>query len=86
MRTGISHYGEVILEASGGNKSGLLSKDEFARLKQQFIPSPVEVELAGFGPVHLRMAHGIYPYVGVDFGEGRNAFFNPNTMVCKYSD
>ena len=27
------------------------------------------VALPGYGTVHLRMAHGVYPYVGVDFGE-----------------
>jgi hypothetical protein len=32
------------------------------------------------------MAHGVYPYVGVDFGGGANALFDPRTMICTYSD
>ena len=59
---------------------------EFRRFHDRFLPQPVSVALPGYGTVHLRMAHGVYPYVGVDFGGGANAFFDPRTMICTYSD
>jgi hypothetical protein len=86
VRKGIREVGDAVLVASGGNKKRILARSEFVSLKNQFIPSPIEVRLDGFGIVHLRMAHADYPYVGVDFGEGRNALFDPDTMLCTYSD
>ena len=86
VRHGIGRYGEAILAASGGDRTRTLSREEFLRLQQQFLPAPVEVQLSGFGAVQLRMNHGVYPYVGVDFGSGRNALFDPDTMLCTYSD
>jgi hypothetical protein len=32
------------------------------------------------------MMQTIPPYVGVSFGEGRNAVFDLTTMICTYSD
>ncbi len=50
------------------------------------MPQPVSIRLAGFGTVSLRMAHRVYPYVGVDFGSGSHALFDPRTMICSYAD
>jgi len=86
IRAAVPRYGDEILAASGGSKSHVLTPEEFTSLKQRFMPKPVAVQLPGFGVVHLRMAHGIYPYVGVDFGNGMNALFDPSTMYCTYSD
>jgi hypothetical protein len=85
IRAGIRQYGERIAAATG-DKDRVLSHDEFERLKQQFVPTPVTVQLPGHGPVRLRMAHAIYPYVGVDFSDASHAFFEPRTMWCTYSD
>lgn len=56
------------------------------RVVKQFVPTPVTVQLRGYGPVRLRMAHGVYPYVGVDFSDASHALFDPRTMWCTYSD
>jgi hypothetical protein len=85
VRHGIRQYGDTIAMASG-DKHHVLSHEEFERLKQQFMPRPVPVLLPGFGMVQLRMAHGVYPYVGVDFSDASHALFDPTTMLCTYSD
>lgn len=37
-------------------------------------------------PVRLEIMRTEPPYVGVDFGHGANAVFDPQTMICTYSD
>jgi hypothetical protein len=32
------------------------------------------------------MMTSLAPYVGVDFGEGQDAVFDPDTMLCTYAD
>ena len=86
VRNGLRSYSATILAASGGDPHRVLTREDFDRLKQRFLNQPVEVPLVGYGPVRLRMAHGAYPYVGVDFGSGANASFDPLTMYCTYSD
>jgi hypothetical protein len=85
IRDGIRRYGDQIA-AAAGDKHRVLSHEEFERFKQQFLPTPVAVQLPGYGPVRLRMAHGVYPYVGVDFSDASHALFDPRTMWCTYSD
>jgi hypothetical protein len=85
IREGIRRYGDAIA-AAAGDKHRVLSHEEFEKFKQQFIPTPVTVDLPGYGPVRLRMAHGVYPYVGVDFSDASHALFEPTTMWCTYSD
>ncbi len=84
VRNGIRTYGDAIAAAAGHR--GMLSWEEFAALRARFLPTPVPVQLPGHGDVRLRMARRSYPYVGVDFGDGRNAQFDPATMVCIYAD
>ena len=85
IRNGIRRYRDQIA-AAAGDKHRVLSHEEFERFKQQFVPTPVTVQLPGYGPVRLRMAHGVYPYVGVDFSDASHALFDPRTMWCTYSD
>jgi hypothetical protein len=85
VRNEIRRYGDAIA-AAAGDKNRVLTSDEFARFQRQFIPKPVTVLLPGYGTVRLRMAHGIYPYIGVDFSDASHALFNPLTMWCTYSD
>jgi hypothetical protein len=85
IRNGIRQYGDQIA-AAAGDKDRVLSHEEFERFKQRFVPTPVTVRLPGYGPVRLRMAHGVYPYVGVDFSDASHALFDPRTMWCTYSD
>lgn len=53
---------------------------------EEFIRGPVEVHMSGFGPVQVLVTGGAQPLISVDFGEGRNAGFDPATMICRYSD
>jgi hypothetical protein len=85
VRTGIREYGDLIA-AAAGDKNRVLTEEEFRRFHARFLPQPLPVTLPGYGTVHLGMAHGVYPYVGVDFGGGANALFDPRTMICTYSD
>jgi len=85
VRNGIRQYGDAIA-AAAGSQGRLLTEEEFHRLHDQFMPEPIPVTLRGYGIVRLRMAHRVYPYVGVDFGGGANAIFEPRTMLCTYSD
>ena len=78
--------GDEILAASGGHRDRVLTRTEFDRLRQRFMPKPAPVPLAGFGNVHLYMGSSTYPYIGVDFGDGHNAHFDPDTMICTDSD
>ena len=86
VRAAIRTYGDKIKKASN-NAPEPLSSELFEKLKLQIIPSPIELRFPhGDAPVHLRMAHAIYHYVGVDFGNGANAFYEPATMYCTYAD
>ena len=85
IRGGIRQRGDAIA-AAARDKDGVLSAEEFSRLRQTFMPNAVPVQLPGYGTVWLRMAHGRYPYVGVAFSSGDNAVFDPRTMICTYSD
>jgi hypothetical protein len=85
VRREMREYGDRIA-AAAGDRNRPLTKEEFEQLRQRFLPQPVAVALPGHGTVRLRMAHAVYPYVGVDFGGGVNAFFEPRTMICTYSD
>ena len=85
IRNGIREYGDLIA-AAAGDKNRVLTEEEFRRFHKRFLPQPLPVALPGYGTVRLRMAHGVYPYIGVDFGGGANALFDPRTMFCTYSD
>lgn len=85
VRSGLAHYGDLIA-SDVGDRRQILTEQQFRALRGRLIPSPVPIELPGWGTVRLRMAHAQYPYVGVDFGDGRHALFDPDTMICIYSD
>lgn len=85
VRNGLAHYGGLIA-SDVGDRRQILTEQQFRALQRRLLPSPVPIELPGWGTVRLRMAHAQYPYVGVDFGDGRHALFDPDTMICIYSD
>jgi hypothetical protein len=84
VREGIRQHAEQIAAAAGGRRQ--LSPEEFVALRQRYMPDPIQVDLSGYGTVRLRMAHGIYPYIGVDFNDSEHALFDLPTMWCRYSD
>lgn len=88
VRSAIRHYDQVIGEAVREQRLTLpRSSAAFERLRATYLPNDQIVHLAGWErPVKLRMAHGVPPYVGVDFGGGAHAMFDPTTMICTYSD
>lgn len=66
---------------------GRLTSAGYEALQQELLtPAPTFHFRGSRQPVRLRMMMTVWPYVGVDFGEGANAVFNPVTMVCIYSD
>jgi len=81
---GIATYGDLVAADVGDH--GLLTSEEFTRLIVKYMPVPIERQLVGYGLVRLRMAHGVYPYVGVDFSDSEHALFDPRMMICWYSD
>lgn len=87
-RSAIRHYDQVIGETV--REEGLdlpLPRADFLRLKEQYLPEGRTVFLRGWErPVRVEMMYGLPPYVGLDFGGGANAVFEPTTMVCIYSD
>jgi hypothetical protein len=85
VRMAIRQFGNAIA-ADAGDRYRVLSREEFLALREKHVPTPVPLSLPGRGTVYLRMAHTVYPYVGIDFGSGGNAFFEPLTMLCTYSD
>lgn len=85
VRNGIREYGDRIA-AAAGDKNRVLTEEEFRQFRDRFLRQPLPVALPGYGTVHLRMSYGVYPYVGVDFGGGAYAHFDPRTMICTYSD
>jgi hypothetical protein len=85
VRVAIRQFGNAIA-ADAGDRHRVLTREEFLALREKHVPTPVPLSLPGRGTVYLRMAHTGYPYVGSDFGDGGNAFFDPLTMLCTYSD
>lgn len=85
LRSAIRRHASEI-DAAVGDRARVLSREEFDALRQRLLPKPEQVWLAGVGYVQLRMAHGAYPYVGVDFGKGNHVEFDPATMFSLYSD
>ena len=66
---------------------GYLPPDEYRAVQESLLtPAPTFQFRGTSEPVQLRMMMSVWPYVGVDFGHGANAVFNPTTMVCIYSD
>jgi hypothetical protein len=69
------------------SEDGQLSSAEYDAIQNELLtPAPTFLFRGTRAPVRLRMMMTLWPYVGVDFGEGANAVFNPMTMVCIYSD
>ncbi|WP_147446606.1 hypothetical protein [Corallococcus sp. CA047B] len=70
-----------------GRTEGSLSEEESALVRAWFLEHPVSLRFESEPePVRIRLMHSTPPYVGVDFGRGRNAVFDPVTMLCLYSD
>lgn len=61
--------------------------DHLAEIGHEVLTPQPHFKFAAFrDPVRLRVLSTEYPYVGVDFGEGAHAVFDPMTMICTYSD
>lgn len=75
-------YSEKVERAH--EKRGSLS---LAAIEMEFLTPAPEFKFKELrNPVRLRIMQTTPPYVGVDFGEGANAVFDPKTMICLYSD
>ncbi|CAM4313508.1 hypothetical protein COEX109129_17940 [Corallococcus exiguus] len=78
---------EIRVRAFSSRADGALSEEEFARAKAWLQEQPVLFRFtAEPEPVRIHMRRTVPPYLGVDFGDGQNAVFEPVTMLCVYSD
>lgn len=79
------HSDRVASEAP--DRSRLLTHAEYNAIKGRILtPEPTFVSRGFRQPLKIRMMQTYPPYVGVDFGAGRNAVFDLATMICTYSD
>jgi hypothetical protein len=90
LRTMLVHKSEEIEEALrqwGVSETRPLSRAELALLEERlFTPRPrFDFDLPPRA-VTLRILSAVPPYVGVDYGEGRNCTFNLDSMVATYCD
>ena len=78
---------EARVQQLTGRTEGMLSEEERVRVRAWFLEHPVSLRFGSEPePVQIRLMHGMPPYVGVDFGQGRSAVFEPVTMLCLYAD
>jgi hypothetical protein len=69
------------------DKSRLLTEAEYRAIDATLLTPRPTFSSRGFEkPVQIRMMQTYPPFVGVDFGKGRNAVFDLLTMSCTYSD
>jgi hypothetical protein len=86
LRALLGRYRDTVArEAPDRNR--LLSHGEYEAIRDRLVSTPATFVSRGFRePLKIRMMQGSSPYVGVDFGAGRNAVFDLTTMICIYSD
>jgi hypothetical protein len=78
---------EAIVHQLVGREGGQLSEAEYEKARAWFQQNPVYFQFRELPqPTRVRMMTSLAPYVGVDFGDGQNAVFDPETMVCTYAD
>lgn len=66
---------------------GILTDAEFDKAEEAIAAMSPRFQFKGTSePVTIRVVTKGWPYVGVDFGDGANAWFDLNTMICTYSD
>jgi len=75
------------VEKAVPEKGRMLTFDEFQKIKETLFSEPVFFKSESLiHPIQIRMMQTIPPYVGVDFGNGKNAVFELHTMFVTYSD
>ncbi|CAM3347063.1 hypothetical protein G4177_34100 [Corallococcus sp. ZKHCc1 1396] len=68
-------------------EGGVLSSEEVELARDGLKAHPMYFKFEGMPhPVQVRVMSPLPPYVGVDFGGGDNAMFDPDTMICTFSD
>jgi len=78
---------ENVLRQLGVPEGRPLSRDDLALLEQRlFTPQPRFDFYLPSRTVTLRLLAAVPPYVGVDYGEGRNCIFDLESMVATYCD
>ncbi len=70
-----------------GHEGGALSPADVEKMKTWFQEHPATFKFKAMSdPVQIRLLSNVPPYVGVDFGGGRNAVFDTTTMRCLSAD
>lgn len=85
LKAALATYGNQVAQLSS-SRDGHLTPEEFERAEHLF-STPVTYRFSDLDrSVTLRPMRTVPPFVGVDFGGGANAVFDPVTMRCVYSD
>jgi hypothetical protein len=82
----LHRYSDMVEKEVPDRNRSLTHVEHEAIKGRLFTSEPVFVSRGFLKPLEIRMMQGRAPYVGVDFGAGRNAVFDPTTMICTYSD
>jgi hypothetical protein len=86
LRAELARYSDKVAKAAP-DRTRLLTHAEYEAIKGRlFTSEPTFVSRAFREPLRIRMMQTYAPYVGVDFGAGRNAVFDLTIMICTYSD
>ena len=87
LKSELNNYSRIITADSSIDPSGRLKNGQWKELESRYLSTAPQIHLEGLEhPVRIRMMSSDPPYVGGDFGQGRNAQFNLATMLCVYSD
>ena len=86
LKSLIRRYSTRVAERAGPANYRLSPSQYHAIQSELLTPAPTFQFSGTHTAVRLRMMMTVWPYVGVDFGSGANAVFNPVTMICIYSD
>ncbi|MDH4183689.1 MAG: hypothetical protein OEV92_05675 [Nitrospinota bacterium] len=87
LKSELNKYSRIIAADSSIDPSGRLKNGQWKELESRYLSAAPQIHLEGLEhPVRIRMMSSDPPYVGADFGQGRNAQFNLATMLCVYSD
>ena len=85
LKRSIQYYENLIVKDPLSQDGQLIAN--FNKLNEKhFTPPPTQYFQEGDCKVSFRMMTTIRPYIGVDFGGGANAVFNPDLMIMTYAD
>lgn len=71
----------------GHRRPGALSMDEYSEISRRLQSQDRRFAVSGCGEsARIRILQTEHPFIGLNFGDGRNVVFEPRTMIVLYSD